>query len=257
VICPSRYQLARYEAAEPKPLEVAPLARHIEGCARCRAVVNELADARAMLFGGDLERASERAAGNIVARAREIKRARRWPFGWIPAGLVPATAALVLGLIVFRAVPHSSPGLRESPTRTKGALVVEAYCKRGTEVSRLQSGAEVLAGDRLRFAYTKDEPGYLMVFGVDDTGEIFPYYQENVLGGLAVRAGKAMLPDSVEMDAHRGWERLFVLWSAQEVSPDLVRAAVVQGMESAGRDVRKVDRLSLGVEQVSYLLRRP
>jgi len=52
--------------------------------------------------------------------------------------------------------------------------------------------------------------GLSLVFGVDDHGRVFPYYQEQRLTGVAVAAGaRVFLPGSVELDSHSGWERDF------------------------------------------------
>jgi hypothetical protein len=144
--------------------------------------------------------------------------------------------------------------------RAKGGLAFEVYAKRGDRVFRVEDGADLLAGDRLRFAYTKPAAGHLMVFGVDDRGELFPYYEDGKLVSIAVAAGaQVMLPGSVELDAHKGWERVFAVWS--EAAPDAtaVRAAVREALAGAGGDLRKVTRLGLGpeIEQASVLLRRP
>jgi hypothetical protein len=144
-----------------------------------------------------------------------------------------------------------SPGI-------KGDLVVETYCKRGDKVFPAVDGQDFLAGDRLRFAYTTGRPGYLMVFGVDDQGRIFPYYEEGALRGVYAEAGaRALLPGSVELDDHKGWERLYAIWSETQISDDAVRAAVARGLSVAGNDIRRLTALDLPVEQVSMLLGRP
>jgi hypothetical protein len=231
---------------------MAAVAAHIGHCGRCGGVMSELADARKELLGDDPAEARARAAARIMAEVAERK-ARRWRWRlWLPAGLVPVMGALAL----FALRPTAAPP--ESSTRFKGPLVLEAYCKRDNQVFPLQAGADFLAGDRLRFAYTKGESGYLMVFGVDDTGQVFPYYQDATLAGIEVRPGaKVMLPGSIELDGHHGWERVYALWSAKPLAEQAVRAAVTGALGVAGGDVRKADRLGVPAEQVSYLLRRP
>lgn len=177
--------------------------------------------------------------------------------------LVPAAAAAL-----FIALPHrtgpgtgttsASPALLGGAS-VKGSFIVEAFCKRGEEVFVVADGAEFLQGDRLRFAYTKDKPGSVLIFGVDDDGTIFPYYEDARLQGMDAQAGsKVMLPGSVELDSHHGWERIFALWSSTTVDEEKVRAAVTAGLHTAEGDIRRLRTLDLeGVEQVSFLLRRP
>jgi hypothetical protein len=140
----------------------------------------------------------------------------------------------------------------------KGHLIVETYCKRGDQVFPAGDGGDYMEGDQLRFAYTQDRPGFLMVFGIDDTGQVFPYYQEGRLAGTPVAAGaRVLLPGSVELDGHKGWERIYMLWSDSQLADSAVRTAVSSALASAGGDVRRISLLDLPVEQVSLVLRRP
>jgi hypothetical protein len=110
----------------------------------------------------------------------------------------------------------------------------------------------------LRFAYTVAKPGFLLVFGMDDRGVLFPYYQEQSLLGVPVEAGsRVLLPGSVELDGHRGWERIFALWSEGALREDLVRRAAASALGAASGDLQRTTTLDLPVEQVSFLLRKP
>lgn len=248
--CPSLFELSRCElAAAPPPA----LLQHVEGCRRCTEAMISLADARAELLGSDPAAASALAARRITAAATERRRPERAWWRWLPVGLVPVAAA-----VLFLSVPRERPLLDEPTVRTKGALAVEAYCKRGERVFPVAEGADFFPGDRLRFAYTKAEPGYLVLFGVDDAGQVFPYYQEGTLAAVEARPGsRVMLPGSVELDEHHGWERVFALWSPRPVAETAVRHAVALALREAGGDIRKATRLALEADQVSFLLRRP
>ncbi|MBN2576350.1 MAG: DUF4384 domain-containing protein [Deltaproteobacteria bacterium] len=252
--CPSRIEISRWEA-EPACERPADFTSHVAGCARCAAVLEDIGSARSFLLGADPEQASARAARAIVERARQRRDKRRWLRILAPAFLVPAAAALLFAtkpaLFLAGQGEHGSTGV-------KGGLVLETYCKRGEQVLPAVDGQDFLAGDRLRFAYTCARPGYLLVFGVDDQGRIFPYYEEGVLAGVFAEAGaRVLLPGSVELDGHRGWERVYALWSETQFRDDVVRAAVAAGLAAAGNDIRRVTTLDLPVEQVSMLLRRP
>lgn len=254
--CPSRLELSRWEA-EPScdcPVDVTS---HVGSCVRCGAIWQELATARALLLGADAAEVSHRAARTIIAEARVRGQRRRW--WWrlaVPAFLVPAAATLVLALgPAFRAQPANHPS---SGVRTMGGLIVETYCKRGGKVFAATDGQELVEGDRLRFAYTIDRPGYLSVFAVDDRGRVFPYYEEDSLVGVYVEPGaRVLLPGSVELDDHHGWERIFALWSETQLGDDALRTAIAAGLAAAGQDIRRATALDLPVEQVSMLLRRP
>jgi hypothetical protein len=252
--CPSRLELSRWEAESPSE-RPADVTSHVESCVRCGAIWEELCTSRSLLLGTDPVEISRRAARAIVTEVRKRRQRRRWWQLAAPAFLVPAAAALVLALspgVLTR------PGSKASGIETKGGLIVETYCKRGSQVFVAADGQEFLEGDRLRFAYTHDRPGYLSVFGVDDQARIFPYYEEETLAGFHAEAGaRILLPGSVELDEHHGWERIFALWSDSELRDDAVRAAVAAALSAAENDIRRVTALDLPVEQVSILLRRP
>jgi hypothetical protein len=218
-------------------------------------VVDGISSARSFLLGAEPEQASIRAARVILEMARRRRERRRWLRILAPALLVPAAAALLFAVrpsLIVRA--PGEPGVAGS----KGGLVVETYYKRGEQVLPATDGQDFLAGDRLRFAYTCARSGYLLVIGVDDQGRVFPYYPEGSLLGMFTEAGaRVLLPGSVELDDHHGWERVYALWSEAQFRDDIVRAAVAAGLAAAGNDVRRVTTLDLPVEQVSMLLRRP
>lgn len=245
--CPSRLELSRWEA-QPENERPAELGGHVGACDRCAAVVADIGSARAFLLGADPALSSLRAARAILATAQERRPRRRWLRWLAPIALVPATAAL---LILARPALHGGA--------TKGRLIVETYCKRGETVFPATDGADFLPGDRLRFAYSQDRAGFLLILGVDDQGQVFPYYdrEDALVSGQASPGAKVFLPGSVELDEHHGWERVFVLWSESPLSDAAVRAAVTQALAMAHGDVRRATALDLPVEQVSLLLRRP
>ena len=252
--CPSRLELSLWEA-HPEPERPAELTSHVGRCGRCAAVFVDIAAARSLLLGADPALASARAARAIMEVARQRKSRRRWLRFLAPAFLVPAAAAL---LLVARPVLRSHGDGNRAATAVKGGLLIETYCKRGDDVFPAVDGGDFLQGDRLRFAYSNGRPGFLLIFGVDDQGKVFPYYEENALIGTQAEAGaRVFLPGSVELDDHKGWERIFALWSETQLGDDVVRAAIGGALSAANSDIRRTTTLDLPVEQVSLLLRRP
>lgn len=257
--CPTRLELSRCEA-EPESERPAELLLHVATCKGCEAVLADLADARFVLLGANPGEASLRAARAIAEVARGRRRTQRlWRF-LLPGVLVPSMAALLLFVVPGLAARRSNgiSGTMANTIKGTGALQVEMYCKRGEEIFLATDGADFLEGDRLRFAYTKNKSGVLLVFGVDDDGKIFPYYQEHELVGMAAPAGaQVLLPDSIELDGHKGWERVYLVWSDGPLAEDAVRSAAASALSAAEGDVRRTTALDLPGEQVSFLLRRP
>jgi hypothetical protein len=252
--CPSRLELSRWEA-EPEGERPAGVSSHVGSCDRCAAVFDEIASARSFLLGAEPAEISARAARAILDTVRQRQRGR-WVWKILaPAFLVPAAAAL---LFVASSALHTHGRGAHGVIATKGGLVVETYCRRGDRVFPAESGQDFLAGDRLRFAYTTATSGYLLIFAVDDQGKLFPYYPDGVFEGTYAEAGaRIMLPGSVELDGHKGWERIYAVWSEAQLRDDVVRAAVAATLAASGNDIRRATALDLPVEQVSLLLGRP
>jgi hypothetical protein len=260
--CPSALRLAHWEAGGPDSNDDRQqMSEHVRGCARCGGLAEELDVARRELLIGDPSAllAAQRIAFAVAERYQDQRR-RRWHMvGWVSARAVAVAALLVVVAPHVHVPPRESTiatAVQEPGVWAKGRLVVEAFCKRGESVFRVEDGAALLAGDRLRFAYTAPQDGHLMVFGVDDGGQLFPYYGEGALASIAVGAGASvMLPGSVELDNHHGVERVFALWSPTPVDAAGVRRAVAQALASG--DIARATRLNLPADQVSYLLKRP
>ena len=265
--CVGKLELVRWEATLDGERSQSTLA-HVRNCERCAAALGELIAAREELLGADPFAQSLAASRSILAKIEDRRRKTWWRFV-VPLTLTPvAAAAMVLLVVSLRIAPPSPTDKSEGaiatihPTgggvRSKGTLIVEAFCKRGDRVFPVKDGDDFLAGDRLRFAYTKDQPGVLVVFGVDDTGRIFPYYRDDALIGVnAPPGGAVMLPESVELDDHRGWERVFSLWSPAPLGEDVIRASVSGAMAAVGGDIQQASHLPVDAEQVTFLLRRP
>jgi hypothetical protein len=262
--CVMRLELARWEAL-PEAERSPEAGAHVRGCDRCAAALAELVSARQELLGTDPDGQSLVAARAILARVAERRRKAWWR---LPLTLAPVAAAAVVLLVVtrggFSPAPPASDKISGATrhvagaVRSKGGLLVEAFCKRGDSVFPVKDADDFVVGDRLRFAYSKDQPGVLLVFGVDDTGRVFPYYRDDALAGVRAPAGaEVMLPDSVELDDHHGWERVFALWTPAVVGEDAVRTAVAEALAAVQGDIRQAAHLPIEAEQVSFLLRRP
>ena len=260
--CVSHLELLRWEA-RPEAERSPDASDHLRTCARCAAALAELELARQELLGVDPHAQSLVAARAILARVAERRRKAWWRFV-VPLALTPVAAAAMLLLLVTRGAPAPDTTVSGAArhvagtVRAKGALLVEAFCKRGDSVFPVKDGDDFVAGDRLRFAYTKDQAGVLLVFGVDDAGRLFPYYRDDALAGVIAPPGsEVMLPESVELDDHHGWERVFAVWTPDTLGQDAIRTAVAQALAAVEGDIRQAARLPVQAEQVSFLLRRP
>ncbi len=259
--CPPRLDLAAWAStAATMAAPSSSMHTHVQSCPKCSRYVQELQDARQELLGPDPAWTSRNAARTILATAEARKRSRTgWRWAW-PVAALPAAALVGLFVMSGRNVPDNGAEAitAAGSVRTKGSLALAIVSKRGEALFPISDGDEVLAGDRLRFEYTQAQPGFLMVFSVDDQGTVSPYYDDDRLKSVPVTAGSRIaLPGSVELDDHKGVERVFALWSPQPLEGGAVQAAVNQALAQAGGNVANVVKLPVQAQQTSVLLRRP
>ncbi|HEY0713951.1 MAG TPA: hypothetical protein VGF45_14820 [Polyangia bacterium] len=258
--CPSFLALARWEASG-----TGDIADHVAGCARCTDRLADLRTDREVLLGSAPTENARRAAREILATSHAAgTRESLWEVLRRRAGIVlPAFAAVgLLAIFLQRAPLPTAPAIDADRTaeRAKGALLFEMYRQREPNgpVEIARDGDQYQPGDRLRFEYSTSAPGYLFVVGVDDTGAVFPYYPDDSSPGIPVKiARRAMLSDSIELDGHRGTERIFALWSPRPIPGATVQSAVAEALRAAGGELEKIERLPIDADQATRLLRRP
>ncbi|HXI55405.1 MAG TPA: hypothetical protein VNO55_05070 [Polyangia bacterium] len=274
--CPSALQLARWEAGVVVTGQRHEwLVEHSRGCARCSALIAEIVAARRELFPQESRTDVVAAAQTVISAAAEqrAQRSGRWRRFRLLAGLQLLTGLMAAAFIAPMVKPSTRPSTKPSTRPStpaelsskagaapveliKGQLVLQAFCTRGDVIFPLDDSAACLRGARLRLAYSVPAAGHLMIFGVDDRGQIFPYYGEGSLSSIPVGAeAEGLLPGSIGLDDHHGRERIFALWAAEPIDATRVKIAVTRAMVDG--DVAQVSALNVGVAQTSLLLRRP
>jgi hypothetical protein len=238
--CPSDYQLDEYWLAG-KP-ENHPVHGHLEGCENCqrRLVEWEQADEK---FSKEVFPATEE---KVVERLTK-SRAGFWGFFTYPR--LAAASAVVLAVVLAVALWH--PGEREATyIGIKGVLGLEVYCQRADQVFRVNPGDRLLAEDRIRFAVSTPGPGQVMIVSVDQQGEVSLFYPPGQVEG-----GRTELEGSTILDASKGPERIFAVFSEGTLDFGAVKAAVARGLEEMG-DVARLQRLPLDLVQNSLLVEK-
>lgn len=176
---------------------------------------------KAELFARAASRPSQEAAAPGVFARLFSRRALMW-------SLAAAVTALALGLLV----PEADQGARTDVTdpggaanRLKGAAPMEAWLDVEGHPQRVESGAELSAGDRLQFKITTARTR-LALLGVDGTGTVSRYVP--VGGDLSapfVPGNARPLSDALVLDDAPGPE-VFVAFLSDEplLVEDLERA---------------------------------
>ena len=148
----------------------------------------------------------------------------------------------------------------DEETTTKGAthlLAFRAPSLAGTKIEQLGTGAAVRPHDLLQLAYTAGDAHFGMVLSVDGGGGVTQHLP--VAPGAAVplsAAGAVRLPTSYELDASPGFERFFLVTSAQPFSTEVVMAAAQALAKSPAAAQTRALALPADLSQESLLLKK-
>jgi hypothetical protein len=242
---PSEDALERLEMGLLGPERARALREHLGGCPTCRTRAENLAAERK-----ELESRTDPGvfARKVLIRAEQRAPARHDWRSWFKLGalLVPVAAA---GLVLLlRPAPHPADDFYEG---VKGSTHLQLFSPRG----KVEDGAQVHPGEALRFVYSSPQAGYLLVAGLNERGELFPYYPLEGTESARVEAGSGVaLPGSVVLDETLGQERFYLLVTERPLRVadlrDAVRAAGRFDLHSAQLPV-KAAQDSLLVDKVA------
>jgi hypothetical protein len=156
--------------------------------------------------------ARRRSFAGLVQQAGTHRRQLRQPrvFGW-PA-LAAACVCVLSAVVVWNASGPEVGGLPH--IRARGSLSLTAAVLHGGEARVFAPGETLWPGDRIRLTLDDPQGGYVAVVLQEASGHASLVYAPEELGRLT--GGSHTLPDSLELDAARGTERLFVILSADE-----------------------------------------
>ncbi len=126
---------------------------------------------------------------------------------WAAAVAVLVTAASLL----FMLVP--GVGVEDKVLRKGSSFALEVFANESGVVHEVGDGDVVHPGDRLGFRVRGDEPGYVLVAGVDDRGNAYPCHPQSGIAQAWESSAEAVVLDgAVELDAVPGHERIVALW---------------------------------------------
>jgi hypothetical protein len=218
---------------------------HLDGCESCRnrfeAFRREQQD-----FHAQTQHTPEVFARRVLARVERQaeEQAPRRSWSWLTAFLVPAAALAVLLLLKPPRGPDDYIGV-------KGAVSLFVRL-RAEGTPKLTDGALVHPNDEIRFSYSAPQAGEVLVVGLNERGEVFPYYPlQGTASASAVAGNDVMLDGSVVLDDTLGHERFYLLFTERPIQVSDVRAAV----EAAHTSWKSVE-LPLHAQQASLLLEK-
>ena len=159
---------------------------------------------------------------------------RRWANLFAPAGLLTATAAVLVTLSVVQ----PSPGPSSSGVHARGnALVASVIVRRDAAVFRLTEATPLRPGDLVRIEVSLEAPRACSAIGVDAQGHITSLYDREPL-----TAGKAIFPRSLSLDDSVGAEQIIV-------GCDVDAATLTAAIAPQGRGL---DALNIPLALIAY-----
>lgn len=230
--CPSELTLERLRQGELPGAQAAPLEAHVRACLPCRRALEEL---------------------EVPPPALGVAPGRwRWWGLTALAGAAVGALIIITGLVVLEP-PHATTFL------CKGApWSLQVFARRPDgQVGRLEPGASVSPGDRLRFQVASCwEPGQVAILDVEAGGEISPVVPPSG-ATIPVAAGRTTLLDgAVELDGSLGRERILLLACRRAVAvPDLL-AAARQALARAGGDPQRMGRVYPGCAEETFWINK-
>lgn len=221
--CISDMRFDAWFGGELNATEIEALGQHLSDCGHCRTRKLQILRERVRF---DLENpALPEWLTSFDARRPTPKRRTTL----LISGLCAAAAAL------FLALPQA-PSIR-----TKGAAHLSFYVKRGENVHRGRLRERLIAGDKLRFAYTALRPHYLAILSLDGAGHASAYYPAGTHAAWIDAGADVLLPSAVELDESVGEERIIGLFcdGAVQVAP------LLAALEAKQIDLQKPDGCTL------------
>lgn len=215
---PSQLALDRLRLQEPG---TETIRTHVEGCAVCQT----------RLKAGNEKDVVYNASTFVGKEAHAVaKRARQTP--WLVRAVVGVAIAAGLAVVVV-------PMLKEPSSRGEGVKgnspALTVYRHREGRVEKVQDGEVLKAGDALRFEVSLPNDASVVVVGVDGAGSVTPY--SPLAGVSAMRgAGRQLLPETMQLDAVLGEERVLAFVCDKPVSVEQVRVAIAASASSPARE---------------------
>jgi hypothetical protein len=252
----ARHRLERLVAAGPNPAAEAATRVHIASCDPCAVRKRAFDRAREEYLRAHPPDAFAQA---VMARAQraEATPARAWRWSRVGA-LVGLAAAAALGVI---ALQRRLPDASTDAIRPEGTVSFQVQARSGDRTFALHDGATLAPGDQLAFTYSLTEPRHLLLLGVDDAGTVTRYFPPAGESGRPLgKTDGAQLPVGVELDARRGRERMFALFSQAPFDESAVRLAIARALaraQAGGAGIEALPELDVDAEQVRVWFQKP
>ena len=225
--CPSDLRFDQLRSGELSGKAAEACRSHVAGCVDCARRFKALDEAATNFLGRDvgpavaaIHAASGGRVPEEVAVAFGARSGAAKPPAWRSALWAFLGAAVTAGVAVavwprpemVSVVPLPSP-VEPELIRVKGSLGLVVHRARGSETTTLFSGDSARPGDRLSFEVDLPADGFVMVLGVEASGQTYVSYPLAGAAAAPVSGGDDQtLPGSAELDDSVGNEHLALIW---------------------------------------------
>ncbi|MEO7735891.1 MAG: zf-HC2 domain-containing protein [Kofleriaceae bacterium] len=196
---------------------------HLVSCATCQRDQQAAAALR------------DQFARSVLPRGLVVRRPWRW--AWLALPAFAAALALVLALWP-RAIPIPELAI-------KGDASWQVFANRDGQTFSVRDGAQLAAGDRIRFALSPGGAHYVLVASVDSTGAATIYYPYGGEMSAAIGGERVEPAGSIALDAAPGPERIYAILSDQPVAAADVVAQLREVAAGGAEAIRATRTLRL------------
>ena len=190
-----------------------------------------------------------------------IRKRRRFvfPWRWILGLALPLTACV---LLLARDHGKQSPGVEQpgqpAELGIKGATA-RVFARRNrantTEVTKVDDGDRLAAGDALRFVLLPTGRRYVLITSIDGAGQVNVYHPFHGQTSVEVDPrGTVSVPGSIVLDQAPGPERIFFIHSEQPLQVHTVRELLGKLAAGGARMIRDTKHLPIADTVQSTLL---
>jgi hypothetical protein len=181
-----------------------------------------------------------------------MKKRLNWTMGFSALGLAASTAIVLMLVAPTHLLTPQSPVSPE--IRAKGSQEPAATLPGIQPALEMQmDGQFIAAGSTLqplatvKLFVTTGTYDHVLVFGVEQSGRLTPYYPEQPNeGSLLVGKGRGLpLPDAIELDDSLGTERFVAIFSSRPLTWARVREAASQAFTASGARLNAMGKIEL------------
>jgi hypothetical protein len=251
-----RHHLEQLVADDPRPRVHPALRVHLAACDECSLRKRALEAARAGFLAAHPAAEFARAVVELAARPEPAPRPR-WS-GWRTLRMLASALGLLAVLVaalLWRARAPAPPANRMS-----GGASLQVFATHAGTTFALRDGQTLSSGDRLALEYSLDRPRHLLLLGVDDAGAITRYFPaEGARDQLLAATSSARLSVGIELDARKGEQRLYGLFTDATLDEAEARGALIQAFSAArahGAGIAAMHQIALPAQQVTLWFRQ-